>query len=120
VPAPLPPLLPGARISLRLAGGKHYVTRISSVESLAGIRHVTADEDSLRALTFSSDATRSIYGVDGLIAGSRRGERFVFWPMGIASAGAMRHWGRHATAFVGRRHFDDADLFARRFALSRE
>jgi hypothetical protein len=37
--------------------------------------------------------------------------------MGIASAGAMRQWGRHATAFVGRRHFDDADLLERRFAL---
>jgi hypothetical protein len=37
--------------------------------------------------------------------------------MGIASAGAMRQWGHHATAFVGRRHFDDADLLARRFVL---
>ena len=29
----------------------------------------------------------------------------------------MRQWGRHATAFVGRRHFDDADLLDR--AISR-
>jgi hypothetical protein len=35
--------------------------------------------------------------------------------MGIVSSGAMRQWGRHATAFVGRRHFDDAELFERRF-----
>jgi hypothetical protein len=28
----------------------------------------------------------------------------------------MRQWGRHATAFVGRRHFDEADLLERRFA----
>jgi hypothetical protein len=35
--------------------------------------------------------------------------------MGIESAGAMRQWGRQATAFVGRRHFDDADLFEKRF-----
>jgi hypothetical protein len=27
----------------------------------------------------------------------------------------MRQWGHHATAFVGRRHFDDADLLDRRF-----
>jgi hypothetical protein len=27
----------------------------------------------------------------------------------------MRQWGRHATAFVGRRHFDDADLLDRHF-----
>ena len=26
-----------------------------------------------------------------------------------------RQWGRHATAFVGRRHFDDADLMEKRF-----
>jgi hypothetical protein len=38
--------------------------------------------------------------------------------MGIANPGAMRQWGTHATAFVGRRHFDDADLFERRFAPS--
>jgi hypothetical protein len=37
--------------------------------------------------------------------------------MGIRSAGAMRQWGRQATAFVGRRHFDDADLIERRFEL---
>ena len=33
----------------------------------------------------------------------------------ILAAGAMRQWGRQATAFVGRRHFDDADLFEKRF-----
>jgi hypothetical protein len=36
--------------------------------------------------------------------------------MGIESAGAMRQWGRHATAFVGRRHFDEAQLIERYFA----
>ena len=41
--------------------------------------------------------------------------RFLFWPMGIASAGAMRQWGHHATAFVGRRHFDDPELLEQRF-----
>jgi hypothetical protein len=29
----------------------------------------------------------------------------------------MRQWGHHATAFVGRRHFDDVDLIERRFRL---
>jgi hypothetical protein len=29
----------------------------------------------------------------------------------------MRQWGRHATAFVGRRHFDDARLMERYFTL---
>ena len=62
-------------------------------------------------------AHASAFGPQGLIAGTERLERFFFWPMGIASAGAMRQWGRHATAFVGRRHFDDADLLERRFEL---
>jgi hypothetical protein len=35
--------------------------------------------------------------------------------MGIASPGAMRQWGTHATAFVGRRHFDAPDLIAKTF-----
>jgi hypothetical protein len=50
-----------------------------------------------------------------LIAGTERGERFLFWPMGIASPGAMRQSGTQATAFVGRRHFDDADILEKRF-----
>jgi hypothetical protein len=29
----------------------------------------------------------------------------------------MREWGRHATALVGRRQFDDADLIEKRFAI---
>jgi hypothetical protein len=49
--------------------------------------------------------------------GTERGERALFWPMGIASPGAMRQWGRHPTAFVGRRHFDDARLLEQRFEL---
>ena len=59
----------------------------------------------------------SIFGPDGLVAGSERPERWLFWPMGIESAGTMRQWGRQATAFVGRRHFDDADLLEKRFVL---
>jgi len=38
--------------------------------------------------------------------------------MGIESAGQLRQWGRHATAFVGRRHFDDPMLLDSYFALS--
>jgi hypothetical protein len=51
------------------------------------------------------------------VPGTDRVERLVTWPLGIESAGAMREWGRHATALVGRRQFDDADLIERRFEL---
>jgi len=53
-------------------------------------------------------------------AREERAERFLFWPTGIASPAGMRQWGRHATALVGRRHFDDADLLERRFRLDLE
>jgi hypothetical protein len=59
---------------------------------------------------------RSLFGSDGLVAGSERPERWLFWPMGVPSAGAMRQWGHHATAFVGRRHFDEPGLLARYFS----
>ena len=60
---------------------------------------------------------RSVFDAHGFIAGTDRAEAWLFWPMGIARAGAMRQWGRHATAFVGRRHFDDARLIEHRFML---
>ncbi len=80
--------------------------------------------DSLRSLptplvegaaAASKPTYRSIFGPDGFIANTDRPERFIFWPMGIPRAGAMRQWGKHATAFVGRRHFDDATLMEQRF-----
>ena len=84
-------------------------------DSLA--RYELRDYDELRSLRRLEGGTRSAFGPDGMMPGTERAERFLFWPMGIASAGAMRQWGRHATAFVGRRHFDDADLLEKRFDM---
>ena len=73
-----------------------------------------APYDELRSMS-SVIGARSIFDQHGLVPGTERGERFLFWPMGIRSAGAMRQWGTHATAFLGRRHFDDAFLIQKRF-----
>jgi len=81
-------------------------------------RNRFAEYDELRSLPRPEGGRASVFGTQGLIAGTERPERFLFWPMGIASAGAMRQWGRHATAFVGRRHFDDPDLLEKRFVLN--
>ncbi|MCW5632901.1 MAG: hypothetical protein KIT17_06140 [Rubrivivax sp.] len=123
-PAPLPPLPQTHRLVVRLASATHYVTGLGALpRGAAGeaADSTAADgtyglqvEDTLRSLA-APGGRRSLYGPDGLVAGSERGERFFFWPMGIASAGAMRQWGHHATAFVGRRHFDDVDLIEQRF-----
>jgi len=119
VPVNLPPLGAGERVVVRVASGTHYVSAVSLAPGApAGTLLLNpADEDSLRRLPEAAGATRSLYGPEGIVAGTERGGRYVFWPMGVPDPGAMRQWGRHATAFVGRRHFDDADLVERYFIL---
>ncbi len=118
VPARLPPLLRGQRLAVRLAAGTHHVTGVALPSALPARRYTLRDENELRSLPLPDGGSRSLYSADGLVAGSERGERFLFWPMGITSAGAMRQWGHHATAFVGRRHFDDPNLLDSRFHLT--
>ncbi|MCG7200706.1 hypothetical protein MD273_13305 [Marinobacter pelagius] len=61
----------------------------------------------LRALARPDGQYHSPFNSQGLMPESRRPERFLFWPMGIPSPGAMRIHGTHAIAFIGQRHFDD-------------
>jgi len=119
IPATVPAGGQDARLVLRLATRTHYLTAVGWEVNQRSERAVYAfeEEDSLRSLATGAAARRSIYGPDGLVSGTERTERMLFWPMGIPSAGAMRQWGKHATAFLGRRHFDDADLIERRFTL---
>jgi len=117
-PTALPRVQPGERALLRIASGTHYLEGVEMVRGLDSLaRYTLASDEDLRSLPLPGGGRRSIFGPDGLVPGTEREERDLFWPMGIASAGAMRQWGRHATAFVGRRHFDDADLVERRFIL---
>ncbi|HYN12991.1 MAG TPA: hypothetical protein VET51_10165 [Burkholderiales bacterium] len=118
VPQHLPGIAEDERPVLSIASGTHYLERVGVVRgSDSVVRYVFHSYDALRSIPDMQGGNRSAFGPDGLIGGSERLERFLFWPMGIASAGAMRQWGRQATAFVGRRHFDDADLIERRFEL---
>jgi hypothetical protein len=119
VPKNAPPIKPPQRIVLQIASTSHYIVGVSkSNNDNAETKALQwRDEEELRALPTHDGSTRSVFQPDGLISGTERGERFFFWPMGIASPGAMRQWGRHATAFVGVRHFDDADLFEKRFTI---
>lgn len=123
-----PPLIPqaaptvgdGERLIIRLASGSHYLQRVyadrpGTTTPLGWREYVT-----LYAIPVADDGRRSLFGSDGLVAGSERAERWLLWPMGIPSPGAMRERGRHATAFVGRRHFDDADLLDQLFEPVKE
>ena len=107
----------GIRVVLHIASRSHYIVGLRFDSGGHGSVYDFAEEDELRALPTIDGTTRSAFGPDGIISGTERGERLLFWPTGVADTGAMRQWGRHATAFLGRRHFDDPDLIERRFLL---
>lgn len=126
-----PPLLPQmgpeqidvSRIVIRVAPLTHYIERVYAdnlTKSGLGPETVyrVGDYNELRALPTRGGRHRSLFRPDGIITGSERAERWLFWPMGIPAPGAMRAWGHHATAFIGRRHFDDPDLIERLFNVS--
>ena len=118
VPQPLATPTPGQVVVLRIESGTHYLQRVwFERRSEVATRYRLDDERRLTVLPRAAGGTRSAYGSDGLMAGSERGERYFFWPMGIESAGQLRQWGRHATAFVGRRHFDDPLMLDAYFVL---
>ena len=116
VPQSLPRVAEDERPVVTLATGTHELEGVRlarGADSL--VRYTIRPYDELRSMPRLTGDHASAFGPDGLIAGSERAERFLYWPAGIVSPGAMRQWGRHATAFAGRRHFDDADLLERRF-----
>ena len=116
-PTILPAIPETGRLRVVVQARTHYLRNVSHDESAKGGEYRFAEYNELRTLPLPGGDSRSIFGPDGLIEGTERDERFLFWPMGIASAGAMRQSGSQATAFVGRRHFDDADILAKRFRL---
>ena len=128
-----PPLLPqsapepvaGLRTVIRVAHLTHYIERVYTDRKTGGgaeraAEYPLTDYDALRALPAAGGGRRGLFRPDGIVPGSDRAERWFFWPMGIPAPGAMRAWGHQATAFVGRRHFDDADLIEKLFEVDLE
>ena len=111
-PLSAPALKPSQRIALRLASATHYLQGVEAVtgDSHPGTGYTVLEYNRLRALPLPGGGHRSLFGENGLVPGSERPERFLFWPFGVPSAGAMRQPGTHAIAFVGRRHFDEPNL----------
>ena len=119
-PIRLPELMPGERLLWRFSSGDHMLESVTVApqarEVSSGVYQM-ADENGLRSLPLPEGGRRSVFAPNGIMPGTQRGERILFWPMGITSPGAMRQWGRQPTAFVGRRHFDDARLVEERFVV---
>jgi hypothetical protein len=116
VPRILPAMDLPQRVVIRLTSRSHYLIDVRPEVGGGGVTYTMMDDGQLRTLP-TAEGTRSAFGPTGIVTGTERGERLVTWPLGIESAGAMREWGRHATALIGRRQFDDADLIERRFEL---
>lgn len=114
-----PPLLPQSGLApknpaLVVDGDTHFVSRVIPAEALKPqkdskrVVYKLRPYSDLLTLDAGDGHSRSLFSDDGIVKGSERGERWWLWVSGINSPGAMRQWGRHATAFIGRRHFDDA------------
>jgi len=115
-PQSLPRVADGEHPLVRIATGTHFIERVMIVRGGDdAARYELRPYGDLRSLSRPGGGRASVFAKDGLVRGSERPERLLLWPSGIVSAGAMRQWGRQATAFVGRRHFDDADLLETRF-----
>lgn len=105
--------------TLWLASGNHQLHWVDDRRSpYPAMLYQSTDLDQLRQLPHPQ-GRRSLYRPDGLVPGTARLERWLLWPSGVKSPGAMRQWGRHATAFIGRAHFDDPELLQRYFQTAR-
>ncbi|NQD92948.1 hypothetical protein HP532_09835, partial [Pseudomonas sp. CrR25] len=103
--------------TLWLTAGTHHLAWVDGRRpGYPAVSYQRAALDQLRELPHPH-GQRSLYAGDGLVPGSQRLERWLLWPSGVRSPGAMRQWGRHATAFIGRAHFDDPLLLQRYFRV---
>jgi hypothetical protein len=110
--------IPAGKVALRIQSETHYLRRVVAVAATTGEEHhytlrPYAELQSLAA----GDGRRSLFDTDGIVDGTERGERWWLWITGVPDPGAMRQWGRHATSFVGRSHFDDARFLEQNFAV---
>ena len=103
------------RLRLALASGTHYLTALAPAAATPPAHgYLLRPYAELRALP-AGEQRSSLFDGHGLVPTSARGERWFLWPMGVVAPGSMRQWGHQATAFVGRRHFDEARLLERYF-----
>ncbi|MEQ6889003.1 hypothetical protein ABE957_09990 [Halomonas sp. CS7] len=123
-PTEAPRLVAGQRLAVRVAAVSHFVENLGVAEPRVDVAEArryaleavsTPPDHGRRSLALPGGGRRSLYGPEGLVSHTGRLERFLLWPSGILSPGAMRQWGTHATVFVGRRHFDDPRLFEAAF-----
>ncbi len=103
------------RPGLQIDAGTHYLKGVGPAPAGPVETLTVLDYDDLRQLPDGRGGVRSLFAANGLLAASVRPERWLLWPLGVPSPGTMRQRGHQATAFIGRRHFDDARGIERYF-----
>jgi hypothetical protein len=115
---PEPPLIlqapeydPGSQfITVAMESRTHYVQHLYTTDRRRpsdAVSYRLQDYGYLLSMAHPAGARSSMFDQYGIAHGSHRLERYILWPTGVLSPGAMRQYGRHAVAFIGRRHFDD-------------
>lgn len=109
----VPPWSADTPLLIRVAQHSHFIQRIEPRDMSLPFsgeqqEYRWADYRELRSLPHP-EGRRSLFDARGIVPGTERAERWLLWTMGIPNVGAMRQWGHHATALLGRRHFDDPD-----------
>ena len=100
----------GPVMALAMDSRTHYVQHLYTLPRATpptAVTYMLVPYGRLLQLPGAEGGRRSMFSGDAIAPGSERLERWILWPSGVLSPGAMRQWGRHAVAFVGERHFDD-------------
>jgi hypothetical protein len=116
VPAVVPDAGAG-RVMIQLAAGTHYIAAVYIPDVLQVDREYEfVAYDTLRSLPLPGTGNSSMFTEHGVVPGTGRKEQWLLWPMGVVAPGAMKQWGHHAIAFIGRRHFDEPYLIGKNFS----
>ncbi|MGQ0622536.1 MAG: hypothetical protein ACT4QA_21955 [Panacagrimonas sp.] len=102
--------VPARQATLRLAAGTHALRRVVAPEQATASdtrSYELRRYEDLYLLPRPEGGTRSLFGPDGIVPGTDRPDPNWLWSSGISMPGALRQYGRHPTAYVGRSHFDD-------------
>ncbi|MAZ66811.1 MAG: hypothetical protein CMF25_06845 [Kangiellaceae bacterium] len=98
------------RATIRISSREHQVVGVDFAEPFSlGEEYELTRLENLNYRT--SLQQQPLFGKHGIVDGTERLERWLLWPTGVRSPGAMRLVGNHAIAFIGERHFDDPHLY---------
>lgn len=79
--------------TLWLSAGEHSLLEVDYRRSpYPAISYQQRSLNELRLLEHPQ-GRQSLYDRDGLVSGTARLERWLLWPSGVVSPGAMRQWG---------------------------